>query len=52
LVWRGAVDEYAEAAIISTAAIALRAMGRATDMTAAEQLARDFWQQRNLAFFD
>ena len=48
-VWRGDDEdvEYAEAAITSTAAIALRLMGRADSPEAALQQARDMWQRRD-----
>lgn len=39
-------DEYAEATVIGTAAIALRALGKATDMPSAEAMATDFWRNR------
>ncbi len=51
LVWRGASsDEYAEAAIISTAAIALRVLGRAANIAEAETIATDLWQRRDREF--
>ncbi|HET7831674.1 MAG TPA: glycosyl transferase family protein [Gallionella sp.] len=51
-VWRGeATDEYGEAAVIGTAAIALRAMGRAASMADAERQATELWQGRNREFF-
>lgn len=48
-VWRGEDDnvEYAEAAITSTTAIALRLMGRADSPDAAIALARDMWEKRD-----
>jgi uroporphyrin-III C-methyltransferase len=47
-VWRGELDdEYAQATVIGTAAIALRAMGKVTDLKQAEQLAQDWWQRRD-----
>lgn len=46
-VWRGDIeDEYGVAAVTSTAAIALRMMGRADSVDGAETLARDLWQRR------
>ena len=39
-------DEYAEASVIGTAAIALRALGKATDMPSAEAMATDLWRNR------
>lgn len=49
--WRGAIsDEYALAAVIGTAAIALRAMQRAPDAAAAMLLAQQLWDTRRLDF--
>lgn len=48
--WRGeAEEEYGEAAVIGTAAIALHLMQKATTPEAATELAREFWQARNRA---
>ncbi len=45
--WRGEIsDEYGEAAVTSTAAIALRALGRANSVAAAQKLANEMWQGR------
>ncbi|MDD5295436.1 MAG: glycosyl transferase family protein [Rhodocyclaceae bacterium] len=45
-VWRGqASDEYGEAALIGTAAIALLTLGEATTQEEAEAMARGFWQK-------
>ncbi|MDD3448683.1 MAG: glycosyl transferase family protein [Gammaproteobacteria bacterium] len=45
--WNGALqDEYAEGAVIATAAVTLQMMGRADDREAAIALARRMWQQR------
>lgn len=45
--WRGDIeDEYGQAAVHATAAIALRAMGRATDMDDAQRMAAAMWQAR------
>lgn len=45
--WRGEIeDEYAQAAVIGTTAIALRALGRVPDQAQAMQLANQMWQQR------
>ncbi len=50
-IWRGeATDEYGEAALIGTAAIALRAMGRAASIADAERQATELWQGRNREF--
>lgn len=48
-VWRGEDDnaEYAEAAIVSTAAIALRLMNKADTPQAAQDMALQMWQKRN-----
>jgi len=48
-VWRGEDQdvEYAEAAIIATAAIALRLMGKADSQDAALEQATGMWQQRD-----
>ena len=47
-VWRGeASDEFGEAAITGTAAIALKLLGKATDQQQAEILAQQFWAYRN-----
>lgn len=40
-------DEYAEATVIGTAAIALRALGRASTKADAQQLAQDLWRARD-----
>lgn len=49
--WRGEIeDEYAQAAVIGTAAIALRALGHAQDSAQAMRQASDFWQQRDPGF--
>lgn len=49
VVWRGeANDEYGELAIIGTLAIALRLLGQAENPDDAMQLARDYWNDRNL----
>ncbi|MBI3478850.1 MAG: glycosyl transferase family protein [Nitrosomonadales bacterium] len=46
--WRGEIeDEYGQAAVLSTAAIALRAMGRAASIDEAERQAADYWQRRD-----
>jgi anthranilate phosphoribosyltransferase len=48
LIWRGQdQDEYAEAAIIGTAAIALRLIGKATSPGDALQQATKMWQTRD-----
>lgn len=48
LIWRGdAKDEFAEAAITGTAAIALKLLGKADNQNQAQQLANDFWLNRS-----
>jgi len=45
--WSGDLDEPApEAAVVATAAVALRALGRAEDMATAEAIAADMWRER------
>jgi anthranilate phosphoribosyltransferase len=45
--WRGEIeDEYANAAVIGTLAIALKMMGKADDQQAAESLAAEMWNNR------
>ncbi len=51
LVWRGESDNsYAVASITGTLAIALKTMGRADTIAAAETLARQMWADRNRDF--
>lgn len=46
--WRGEIaDEYGEAAVISTAAVSLRAMGRVVNAEEAQRMADRLWQERN-----
>ena len=46
-IWRGdADDEFAEASVIGTAAIALKLIGKAEDQQQAEALAREYWLAR------
>ncbi|NOT11674.1 MAG: glycosyl transferase family protein [Methylococcaceae bacterium] len=48
LVWQGkSQDEFAEAAIIGTAAIAIKLLGKADSQQLAQQIATDFWRNRN-----
>ena len=50
-VWRGEITHpYAEAAIIGTVALVLRALARADQQTDADALAQAWWQQRNTAW--
>lgn len=52
-VWTGeAQDEYGEAAVIGTAAIALHTLGEADTPAAAEDLARALWRSRSPALAD
>lgn len=52
-VWRSAVqDEFAEASIVGTVAIALRLMGKTQHIEEAEQAARAMWATRNQQRFD
>ena len=49
--WGGDIeDEYGKASVVSTAAIALRAMGRATSIAEAELLAAKLWDSRDVGF--
>lgn len=48
LVWQGVeIDDYAEAAVVGTAAIAAQLLGKAHTQADARQLAADWWQARN-----
>lgn len=45
--WQGTLeDEFAEATIIGTAAVALKLLGKADDQQQAYELAQRYWQQR------
>lgn len=49
--WRGEIEEeYGQAAVTGTAAIALRALGRADSTEAAQQLANELWLGRNRSY--
>jgi anthranilate phosphoribosyltransferase len=49
--WRGEIDdEYGRAAVTGTAAIALRALGKADSIAAAEALAAKLWAERDIAW--
>lgn len=51
--WRGEIsDEYGLAAVTGTAAIALRALGRAGSIAEAEGLAAKLWQTRDIGFLE
>ena len=48
LIWQGKVeDEFAEASIIGTAAIALKLLGKADTQEQAQQMATDYWFKRD-----
>lgn len=48
LLWQGKLeDEFAEATVIATAAVALKLLGRAETQQQAEQLANHFWLNRD-----
>jgi len=52
LIWQGKVgDEFAQASIIGTAAIALKLLGKADTQEQAQQLATDYWLSRNTQKF-
>ncbi|MGR9114634.1 MAG: glycosyl transferase family protein [Gammaproteobacteria bacterium] len=45
--WRGKLeDEFAEASVIGTAAVALRLLGRAENQQQAQTMAEEFWRNR------
>jgi len=49
--WRGEIsDEYGQAAVVGTAAIALRALGCAAGLAAAEKLANELWNTRDTGY--
>jgi hypothetical protein len=51
--WRGDIaDEYAEATVIGTAAIALKALGEAATMDAAQALATKLWRDRSVEWLN
>jgi anthranilate phosphoribosyltransferase len=46
-IWRGEIqDEFAEASVIGTAAVALKLLGTAETQEGAQQLATDYWHRR------
>jgi len=48
LIWQGATeDEFAQASIIGTAAVALKLLGKADTQEQAQQLATDYWLSRD-----
>jgi anthranilate phosphoribosyltransferase len=46
-VWKGASDDYAEASVIGTTAVALRLIGRADGMASAGEMAATLWRERD-----
>lgn len=47
-VWRGSLsDEFSEASVIGTTAIALKLLGKVETQEEAQQKAREYWQKRN-----
>jgi len=51
--WNGSVeDEYGDAAVIGTVAIALKLMGKADTISTAESLAKEMWQSRKKNKYD
>ena len=51
--WRGEIeDEYGRAAVLGTAAIALRALGRAQSIADAEAQAAKLWESRNVSHLE
>lgn len=51
--WHGEIsDEYGQAAVVGTAAIALRALGRAHGIAEAEKLANELWNTRDKGFLE
>lgn len=47
-IWRGEIhNEFAQASIIGTTAIALKLLAKADTQETAQQLATDYWEQRN-----
>lgn len=49
LLWQGKIhNEYAEATVIGTAAIALKLLGKANNQQQAQQLAAEYWANRDV----
>lgn len=46
-VWQGAPDEFAQASIIGTCAVALRLLGKADSQETAQALANQYWEIRD-----
>lgn len=52
LLWQGKIqDDFAEAAIIGTAAVALKLIGKADSQSQAHQLASEYWMKRDVGAF-
>ncbi len=52
LLWQGKIeDDFAVATIIGTAAVALKLLGKADSQAQAQQLASDYWLNRDIAAF-
>jgi len=52
LLWQGKIeDDFAVATIIGTAAVALKLLGKADSQSQAQQLASDYWLNRDVAAF-
>ena len=52
LLWQGKIDDdFAIATVIGTAAIALKLLGKADTQQQAQQLASDYWANRNVSAF-
>ena len=48
MLWQGKMqDEFAEATVIGTAAVALKLLGKAESLESSHQLATEFWHKRN-----
>ena len=51
--WHGEIeDEYGKAAIVGTAAIALRTLGRASGIAEAETQAEELWNTRDISYLE
>lgn len=47
-IWRGTIkDEFSEASVIGTAAVALKLLAQADTQESAQQLASEYWKKRN-----
>jgi len=53
LVWQGKIeDEFAEASVIGTTAVALKLLGKTENQSQSHETASDFWRTRNKQKFD